>query len=270
MPQDEGSFGEGSLGFRGMSKPSPRHSVSLKATINGITLGDAWSNQTTYSEGTEHAEDAVIDLVGHIEGAVQYQLGRLINVGEDGLIEGLEKFEPPSRENTRWNLYHKRIRASDPRVQAQALHELSHSFHGAMIAGLDPNVLYSVQKNMELKLPNTLVIDKLTASPCSTVYGTRDRKDGSGCAEKLIELAQNFHARWTFSPEPGRSKRGRMIRPASPDDLPEIKWQITIIAEHYYQPKLVGGERVRDSKERSKRAVAEMQRAGIIVKIRKP
>jgi hypothetical protein len=259
-----------SLGFGDRSRPSPYRTVFLKASINGYSLGDAWSIRTTHSEGTEHAEDAVVDLVGHIEAAVQYPTDRIVKVGSDGLIEGLEESEPSSREDTRWDLYHKRIRASDPRVLVEAQHELSHALHGAMIAGLDPNVLISVQRNMRLNLPNTLVIDKPTASPCSTVRGTRDPKDRVGCAEKLIELAQSFHARWRWSPKPERSRYGRMIRPASPDDLPEIKWQITIIADHYYQPRLVAGQRVPDPKTKSKLAVADMERAGIIVKIRKP
>lgn len=50
------------LGFGDKNKPKGYGSVSLEATLGGFDLGSAWSQKTTYSEGTEHAEDALCDL----------------------------------------------------------------------------------------------------------------------------------------------------------------------------------------------------------------
>jgi hypothetical protein len=48
-------------GFGNSKLPTGYGVVSCKATLNGYELGVCWSKKTTYSEGTEHAEDAVCD-----------------------------------------------------------------------------------------------------------------------------------------------------------------------------------------------------------------
>ena len=63
----------GDLGFAGRKLPTGYGSVSLQASINGIALGDAWSQKTTYAESTEHAEDAVIDYVQQCAYAIGMQ-----------------------------------------------------------------------------------------------------------------------------------------------------------------------------------------------------
>jgi hypothetical protein len=173
-----------------LNPPTGYGSVSLKVLINGFNLGDAWSRKTTYSKGTEHAEDAVVDLVEQYEAAVEF---------------------PNS---------------------------------AGFSTGLDPNILNSVRNNLAANLPNTLVIQDLTSSPCSSKHGTCKKGDLDGCAERLIEL----------------------IRP-TPSNGPGIRWQITITADHYYQPRIEG---VNDTKGKSALAVRDMRTAGIMVNIKKP
>lgn len=55
--------GTGDLGFEELKKPTGYGSVSLKATVNGFSVGDAWSKKYTHTEDTEHAEDAAVDFV---------------------------------------------------------------------------------------------------------------------------------------------------------------------------------------------------------------
>jgi hypothetical protein len=174
-------YGSGSLGFQGLKVPTGYGSVSLKASINGIDLGNAWSKKTTYSEGTEHAEDAVVDLVEQIEAAVEFPI----------------------------NMF---------------------------ASGLDVNVINSVQANKLNNKANTLVIDNLTASPCSRARGTCDKPDLVGCAERLIALAK-------------RNENG-------------VTWKITVNANHLYQPQGVA-----NAKQRSAEAVQDMQNAGITVNV---
>lgn len=92
-------------------------------------------------------------------------------------------------------------------------------------------LLESIYKNKQ----RNLIITDLTASPCSQAFGTNKKVNDSGCAEKLIELKKHY------------------------------KYEITIYAEHYYQPNFVG-----DAKKRSIKAVKMMQDAGIKVNISNP
>jgi len=135
------------LGFGDKKKPTGYGSVSLEATLGGFDLGMAWSQKTTYSKGSEHAEDALCDLCEAIEWEAERQ-------------------------------------------------------------------------NKDFK--KDLVVKNLTASPCSSTYGTCTKGDMDGCAERLIELA-------------GRG------------------FVITIYADHYYQPK-----NVEDAKKKSIKAVKMM------------
>lgn len=48
-------------GFGNAKLPTGYGTVSCKVTLNGHELGVCWSKQTTYCDGTEHAEDAVCD-----------------------------------------------------------------------------------------------------------------------------------------------------------------------------------------------------------------
>lgn len=57
----------GDLGFADLKIPTGYGSMVLKAKICGHDVGDAWSRSTTYSEGAEHAEDALVDQVELIE-----------------------------------------------------------------------------------------------------------------------------------------------------------------------------------------------------------
>lgn len=54
---------EEGLGFQERKEPSGYGAVRLSASGNGIDLGPAWSTQPKASEGTEHAEDNVIEYV---------------------------------------------------------------------------------------------------------------------------------------------------------------------------------------------------------------
>jgi len=155
------------LGFGHLKEPTGYGSVSLSATLNGVDIGKAWSRQTTYSSGTEHAEDALVDLIEAGELAAEYGL-----VDED----------------------------------AKKVAEL-------------------------LKNGKVLVINNLTASPCSTKRGTCTKDDLKGCTERLIELAN----------------RG---------------YTIAVNAEHYYQPKGVD-----EAKAKSIAACKDMVNAGIKVKV---
>ena len=148
-----------SLGFAGLQAPTGYGAVSLSATLGGQNLGNAWSRQTTYSEGTEHAEDALVDYIETLEFGAHYR---------------------------------------------------------------------------GVTLKKDLVINNLTASPCSKRRGTCTKPDMTGCAERLIELAN----------------RG---------------FQITVNADHYYQPHGVD-----DAKNRSIQACADMTAAGITVNIANP
>jgi hypothetical protein len=204
------------MGFAGLSVPTGYGSVSLTASINGINLGDAWSKKTAYTKGTEHAEDAVVDLVEQIEAAVD-----LPNIG-------------------------------------------------GFSTDLDPAVLQSVRNRQLSGQPCTLVIDNLTASPCSRLRGTCDKPDMVGCADRLIELTIPAERR-SWRPRYQESSFGRPIRvpPPTPQSnqpgiQPGITWAITINADHYYQPQGVEG-----AKQKSAAAVQDMRQAGIIVNIRR-
>nr|WP_223244329.1 DUF4157 domain-containing protein [Streptomyces sp. CBMA156] len=80
---------------------------------------------------------------------------------------------------------------------------------------------------------HTLAID-LTASPCSSTYGTTTKEDAEGCAERLIDLARNGYQGHTFT--------------------------ITVTAHHLYQP---GGSTA--SRQASIEAIRAMRAAGITV-----
>lgn len=54
---------EEGLGFWHLKEPTGYGSVKLKASINGIDIGSAWSHKAKYDEGSEHAEDNVIEYV---------------------------------------------------------------------------------------------------------------------------------------------------------------------------------------------------------------
>jgi hypothetical protein len=151
------SVGKGVLGFEDLKIPTGYGAVTLTASLNGTDLGHAWSKKTTYSKGTEHAEDALVDF-----------------------IEELEFLSPQ-----------------------------------VFTAG------------------KTLVINGLTASPCSKARGTCDKPDMTGCTERLIELA-------------GRG------------------FKIMVNADHYYQPSGVV-----DAKNKSKQACEDMKKAGITVNVAK-
>ncbi|MFT4113331.1 hypothetical protein [Silvibacterium sp.] len=137
-----------------------RDTVTLDATFGPVDLGTHASQQTTYSIGTEHAEDSVVDLFEAIE------------------------------------------------------------FHADL-------------KNLQLDTSHVLKINNLTASPCSSTYGTCKKGDMDGCAERLVELA-------------GRG------------------FKIEVHADHYYQPKGVRG-----AKSLSKKACEMMESAGIKVTVDK-
>lgn len=77
-----------------------------------------------------------------------------------------------------------------------------------------------------------LTINKLTASPCSSRYGTCKKENMIGCAERLIWLAK-------------------------------IGIQITVNADHYYQPTAL----VANAKDLSALACQDMRKAGIVVNI---
>jgi len=170
------SFAQGTMGFQGLKIPTGYGAVKLKAKVNGIDVGDAWSKKTTYSQGTEHAEDAVVDYIECLEMSVEFSINMLKNPG-------------------------------------------------------DLPVIQSMQLNKFNKKGNTLVIENLTASPCSKTLGTCDKPDMVGCAERLIEL----------------TKRG---------------WTVSVSADHYYQP-----QGVVDAKNLSKQAAQAMEKAGITVVI---
>jgi hypothetical protein len=160
------------------SEPTGYGAVTLSATLNGYDLGTTWSRQTTYSEGTEHAEDQLVDLIEALEGAAA---GYSIFTRD---LQGI------------------------PNLTA---------------------VTASVQNGGK-----ALVINNLSASPCSSTEGTCDKGDCEGCAERLRGLA----------------KRGYMIR---------------ISCDHYYQPK-----GVEDAKQKSKNACTAMMGDGITITVAKP
>ena len=76
----------------------------------------------------------------------------------------------------------------------------------------------------------------ITASPCSKTRGTSRKSHGDGCAERLIDYAENGY-------------RGH-------------KFTISMSAHHYYQPQGVSG-----AKDKSKAAVRDMRGAGINVSV---
>ncbi len=158
--------------------PTGYGAVTLSATLNGHDLGMTWSRQTTYSEGTEHAEDQLIDLVDSLDAAA----GGYSIFATD--LQGIPNLD-------------------------------------AVIASLQNG-----EKN--------LVINNLSASPCSSTEGTCDKGDCDGCAERLRGLA----------------RRGYTIR---------------ISCDHYYQPKGVD-----DAKQKSKDACAAMRGDGITITVAKP
>jgi hypothetical protein len=57
------AVGVGELGFAGLAAPAGYGAVSLRATVNGFSVGDAWSREYKFTEDTEHAEDAVVDFL---------------------------------------------------------------------------------------------------------------------------------------------------------------------------------------------------------------
>ncbi|MFD4477789.1 hypothetical protein ACFWPU_16975 [Streptomyces sp. NPDC058471] len=77
---------------------------------------------------------------------------------------------------------------------------------------------------------------QITASPCSTTHGTSRKPHGDGCAERLIDYAENGY-------------RGH-------------KFTISMTAHHYYQP-----QGVRGAKDKSRSAVRDMRNAGIHVSV---
>ncbi len=90
---------------------------------------------------------------------------------------------------------------------------------------------------------NHLEIKNLTASPCTSVCRgglpvTSKKIDDHGCTEKLIEL-QTAYESYGY------------------------KFNITISADHYYQPRGLGG----GTKNASRRAVEYMQNCGITVNV---
>jgi hypothetical protein len=101
-------------------------------------------------------------------------------------------------------------------------------------AGLKP-LIEAISTDIGNKERSQLVINNLTASPCSTKRGTCKKKDHEGCAERLIALLGYGH------------------------------YDITVNADHYYQPTEVGG----DSKGKSKSACEDMGKAGITVNVAK-
>jgi hypothetical protein len=60
------------LGFGKLKEPEGYGAVVLSAGLNGINLGKAWSKKTTYSSGTEHAEDAVVDFIEYLEAILEF------------------------------------------------------------------------------------------------------------------------------------------------------------------------------------------------------
>ncbi|MEU3742643.1 hypothetical protein AB0E78_37020 [Streptomyces sp. NPDC032198] len=77
---------------------------------------------------------------------------------------------------------------------------------------------------------------QITASPCSTTHGTSRKPHGDGCAERLIDYAENGY-------------RGH-------------KFTISMTAHHYYQP-----QGVRGAKDKSRSAVRDRRNAGIHVSV---
>lgn len=83
---------------------------------------------------------------------------------------------------------------------------------------------------------HTLVIGNLTASPCSSRWGTSTKPDGvDGCTERLVELATGGHGGHRF--------------------------HITVRARHLYQP------RIPNSRQLSQQAVDDLTAAGITVQV---
>lgn len=152
--------------------------VSLSATLNGVDLGSAWSQQPRYTEDTEHAEDAVVDLIEKIQ----------FFMGVGGYPSGSQAYFKPYVETV-----------------ANAAHVGNRS---------------------------DLVINDLTASPCSSRYGTCGKTNAKGCAERLMSI------------------------------LDYGLYNVTVNADHYYQP-----HGVVDAKKKSADACAEMRTAGITVNI---
>lgn len=111
---------------------SRRDTVFLNATFGSVHLGQFMSQQTAYSEGTEHAEDALCDTIELIE----------------------------------WEAH----------VQ-----------------------------DMTVDTSHKIIIKNLTASPCSSTFGTCNKPDSVGCAERLVEKAREGY-------------------------------KIEVHADHYYQP----------------------------------
>ncbi|MFF1692910.1 DUF4157 domain-containing protein [Streptomyces sp. NPDC058257] len=76
----------------------------------------------------------------------------------------------------------------------------------------------------------------ITASPCSSKHGTSRKTYGEGCAERLIDYAENGYMGHKFT--------------------------ISMTAAHYYQP-----QNMRGGKGKSKDAVKDMRSAGIHVSV---
>ncbi len=173
-------LGTGEMGFDELKVPTGYGSVSLKATVNGYSVGDAWSKSYTFAEDTEHAEDACVDFVEHCAFWI-----------------GQGKY-PPNPSDT--------LKA----------------------------VIDSMAKNAKMHL----VITELTASPCSTKRGTCQKRNTTGCTERLIGLVG-------------------MLK-----ELGYKSISISVSADHYYQPQGVEG-----AKKRSESAKGDLEAAGITVTI---
>ncbi len=173
-------LGTGEMGFDELKVPTGYGSVSLKATVNGYSVGDAWSKKYTFTEDTEHAEDACVDFVEHCAFWI-----------------GLGKY-PPEPSDT--------LKA----------------------------VIDSMAKDAKMHL----VINELTASPCSTKRGTCGKRNTTGCTERLIGLVGFL--------------KGLGYKSIS----------ISVSAGHYYQPQGVGS-----AKAKSEAAKGDLEAAGITVTI---
>jgi ribosomal protein S18 acetylase RimI-like enzyme len=119
-------------------------------------------------------------------------------------------------------------------VQALFLYS---EYSSAVPKGTDLKQLAEIMQSIKDKGLN-IVINNLTASPCSTTHKTCKKKNLNGCAERLIELMKDYE---------------------------KAKPSITIYALHYYQPTGIGG----GAKQASEAAVKDMQKAGITVHIAK-
>ena len=147
-------------GFAPVLQRMRRDTVSLDATFGSVDLGQFMSQQTAYSEGTEHAEDALCDTIEMIE----------------------------------WEAH---------------------------------------AQDMTVDMSKMIIIKNLTASPCSTTYGTCNKPDSVGCAERLVEKAREGY-------------------------------KIEVHADHFYQPKGVA-----NAKQKSRDACEWMRSEGIKVVVAK-